>query len=200
MQRGNERQGGVVVLNGFPGVGKLSILKQVKAALQEASTSRIILIDNHLLIDPVAAVLPDRNAEHHELRRAVRAPIFQTLRGQVQKGQTVLMTACLAEGDQVDAAFFNEYLDLVRGTDVKLFWVNAYCDQATMEERLTSPDRSRGTKTKLTNVDVLRELICSQATLRPKGVYGDVQLVADSLDVGGSVESSVDKLLHIIGT
>ncbi|KAF8881384.1 hypothetical protein CPB85DRAFT_1340496 [Mucidula mucida] len=38
----------------------------------------------------------------------------------------VLMTAC---GNDRDAAFFHEYLALVRGTDVPLYWISASCEQ-----------------------------------------------------------------------
>ncbi|KAB8231235.1 uncharacterized protein BDW43DRAFT_283119 [Aspergillus alliaceus] len=58
--------GKIIVLNGFPGTGKLTILKQAKELLPADTT---ILMDNHLLIDPVTAVIPDRSDEHHELRR-----------------------------------------------------------------------------------------------------------------------------------
>ncbi|KAH7266759.1 uncharacterized protein BKA55DRAFT_553216 [Fusarium redolens] len=49
--------GKIVVLNGFPGTGKLTILQHLKKFLPSDTTC---LLDNHLLIDPVAAVIPDR--------------------------------------------------------------------------------------------------------------------------------------------
>lgn len=42
--------GKVIFLNGFPGVGKLAIPKALAAKLPAGDT---ILLDNHLLIDPV---------------------------------------------------------------------------------------------------------------------------------------------------
>lgn len=47
-------RGKIVVLNGFPGTGKFTILKRVKELLGH----RARLLDNHLLIDPVVAVKP----------------------------------------------------------------------------------------------------------------------------------------------
>ncbi|OAA60754.1 WSC domain protein [Cordyceps fumosorosea ARSEF 2679] len=75
--------GRIVVLNGFPGTGKLTILKQAKTLLPADMTC---LLDNHLLIDPVVAIVPGRSDEHHQLRRRVRAPIFGKL-GERGKGR-----------------------------------------------------------------------------------------------------------------
>ncbi|KAG6805388.1 hypothetical protein H0H93_004898, partial [Arthromyces matolae] len=65
--------GMIVVLNGFPGTGKHTILKQLQALLP---THKSRLIDNHLLIDPAQALYPDRSEEHHALRREIRAVFF----------------------------------------------------------------------------------------------------------------------------
>jgi len=122
--------GRIVVLNGFPGAGKFIILGRAKELLPAHNTR---LLDNHLLIDPVQAVYrlyPDRSPEHHELRRNLREPVFESLSKLAQEGYVVLMTACLADDNDRDAAFFQEHLAMVRGTDVPLFWVNTHCDQA----------------------------------------------------------------------
>ncbi|EXK99820.1 hypothetical protein FOQG_00212 [Fusarium oxysporum f. sp. raphani 54005] len=58
----------IVILNGFPGTGKLTILQNLKKFLPGGTT---FLLDNHLLIDPVAAIIPDRSNRHHELRRNI---------------------------------------------------------------------------------------------------------------------------------
>lgn len=189
--------GRIVVLNGFPGVGKLTILNEVKQLLPEETTC---LLDNHLLIDPVVAVIPDRSDEHHELRRLVRAPIFSKLRSRVQEGHTILMTACLADDNQKDAAFLQEYLDLIRGTDVPMFWVNAYCEQAIQEERTRCPRRCQGAKTKLTDVRILRELLRDNRLIRPNE-SGDenIKMAVETLDVSGPLELSVARLMKTIG-
>ncbi|TXC10064.1 hypothetical protein FocTR4_00004836 [Fusarium oxysporum f. sp. cubense] len=65
--------GKIVALNGFPGTGKLTILQRLKKFFPGDTTC---LLDNHLLIGPVVAVIHDRVDRHHELRRLVRAPIL----------------------------------------------------------------------------------------------------------------------------
>ena len=69
----------IIVLNGFPGVGKYTILKEVQALLAADKSPR--LIDNHLLIDPAAALYPGRGVHHHELRHATGGYSFSTSAG-----------------------------------------------------------------------------------------------------------------------
>jgi hypothetical protein len=191
-------QGGrIVVLNGFPGSGKFTILKQVKKLLPFVNTS---LLDNHLLIDPVVALVPDRSERHHELRRKLRAPVFETMRELAQEGHVILMTACLAEDSETDAAFLREHLDIVRGTDLPIFWVNAYCDQAALEQRIQSPDRCQGAKAKLTDVNIARKLVSEHRLIRPRqSGDGSLRLVVESLDVSGEVALSASCLMDMVG-
>ncbi|KAI1124598.1 hypothetical protein F5Y10DRAFT_24934 [Nemania abortiva] len=189
--------GRVVVLNGFPGTGKLTILKQAKERLP---ADRVCLLDNHLLIDPVEAVIPGRSEEHHELRRKIRGPVFEALRKRALASDTILMTACLAGDNERDCAFFQEHLDIVRSTEVPIFWVNAYCEQEVLELLVKSPERCQGAKTKLTDVGVLRGMVRTHHLLEPRaGNDGPIRLVAETLDVSGPVELFVDRLLSMVG-
>jgi chloramphenicol 3-O-phosphotransferase len=189
--------GKIIVLNGFPGTGKLTILKQAKELLPADTT---ILMDNHLLIDPVTAVIPDRSDEHHELRRKLRAPVFKKLGERAQEGYVILMTACLAENNVRDTASLKEHLDMVRGTNVPIIWVNVHCGQTALEQRLRSPERCQGAKTKLTDVRVLRDLLREQRLIEPsKSADRSANLVVETLDVSGPVELSVSRLMIAIG-
>jgi len=189
--------GRIVVLNGFPGTGKFTILKYAKKLLPANKTR---LSDNHLLIDPVQTIYPDRSPEHHELRRKLREPVFESLSKLAQEGHVILMTACLADDNDRDAAVFQEHLAMVHGTDVPLFWVNTHCDQAVLEQRVRSPERCQLAKTKLTNVGVLQELVREHRLIRPHE-SGDrsTRLVVESLDVSGEMEMSVSRLMDIVG-
>lgn len=189
--------GRIVVLNGFPGAGKLTILKRAKELLPPDTTR---LLDNHLLIDPVAAIIPIRNEEHHELRRLVRAPILAKLAQYAQNGFTILMTTCLAKGNTTDASFSEELFAMVRGTDVPMIWVNVHCEGVTLEKRLRSPERCDGTKMKLTDIDTLRNLLRKHSLLEPNhGVDRSSTLVVEALDANGPVELSVGRLMPMIG-
>ncbi|KAF3030315.1 hypothetical protein E8E12_000859 [Didymella heteroderae] len=174
----------VLVLNGFPGTGKLTILRRVKDCLP---TGKARLLDNHLLIDPVEAVIPGRGAGHHDLRRQVRAPIFQKLRELAKEGHIILMTACLVGNNDIDGSFLQEYFDIVREANVTLFWINAHCDLEILAQRVTSPERIQGTKSKLTDPNVIRDLVQAHHLIEPsKSASNSVDLITEELDANES--------------
>lgn len=188
--------GKIIVLNGFPGTGKLTILKSLQGYL---ATERTCLLDNHLLIDPVAAIIPDRSERHHELRRLILAPIFEELAHRAKQGDTILMTACLAADCTKDEAVFQEHLDVARKAQVPIYWVNVYCTCSVLEQRLSSPERQHGSKTKLTDMNALWEILEKNRLLDPLDL-GDAgsSLVSHSLDVSGELKDSVKGLLSMI--
>lgn len=191
-------EGLVVVLNGFPGTGKLTIMRRAQQLLPDDITC---LLDNHLLIDPVVAVMPNRDLNHHELRRAVRRPIFQALSKRAMEGHIIVMTACLAADNDTDASCLEEHIDIVRGTGVPLLWVNAHCDHALVEQRLRSQERITCSKTKLTDIRVLREILGRHRLIVPNRPVSNepASIRVEAVDVSGSVEESVGCLFKILG-
>lgn len=190
--------GKIIVLNGFPATGKLIITRKVSKALP---CDTVRLFDNHLPIDLVLAVFPQRDEAHHELRRQVRRPIFAELSRLAQEGYTILLTACLVKHNETDGRVLQEHLDLVRGTNVPLIWVNAHCSEETSMQRVTSVERCGGGKAKLTDAHTLRNLLRNQQLVEPSKEAGDViNLIVQDLDVNGTVEASADCLMNIMKT
>ncbi|KAI8672027.1 hypothetical protein NCS56_00665000 [Fusarium sp. Ph1] len=189
-------RGKIIVLNGFPGTGKLTILKEVRELLPTDTTC---LLDNHLLIDPVVAVIPGRSQEHHELRRKIRAPIFEKLRERAQKGHTILMTACLVENDERDNGVFREHLDMAHEADVPIFWINLHCGHEILQQRVANIERRQGTKTKLADPTLVLNLVDKHRLIEPQKTDNSPEgLVLATLDVSGSVDLSVSRLMRII--
>ncbi|KAK0245311.1 hypothetical protein EDD85DRAFT_13821 [Armillaria nabsnona] len=190
--------GMIVVLNGFPGTGKHTILKRLRELLPANKSSR--LMDNHLLIDPVQALFPDRSDNHHDLCRRIRDVVFPCISKLAQEGHVVLMTVCLAADNDKDAAFFREHLALVRGTDVPLYWVSTFCDQQALLERAQSPECVQSSKTKLTGPDILRGLVNTHRLLEPGELSGGLtNLVVRSLDTDGEADESARHLMEMVG-
>lgn len=187
--------GKVVVLNGFPGTGKLTIATKMRSYFPEDT---IRLIDNHLLIDPAQAIYPSRSAAHCELRRKLREVAFDAIRKIAQEGKTVLMTACLVD-NEADVKIFEEHISIVRNTHIPIYWLNLGCDRYVLEKRVTSKERREGGKTKLTDASVLRQMVEDHRLLNPRPYdYESVRLIAESMDMSGTVEESVHKIVHIL--
>ncbi|KAM0477847.1 hypothetical protein ACHAPX_005613 [Trichoderma viride] len=171
--------GKVVVLNGFPGTGKLTIATKMRSYFPEDT---IRLIDNHLLIDPAQAIYPGRSAAHCELRRKLREVAFDAIRKIAQEGKTVLMTACLVD-NEADVKIFEEHTSIVRNTHIPIYWLNLGCDRYVLEKRVTSKERREGGKPKLTDASVLRQMVEDHRLLNPRPYdYESVRLIAESMD------------------
>lgn len=181
------RPGKLVVINGLPAAGKLTLARAL------AGSSGAILLDNHLLIDPVVAVLPERGEAHYALRRAVAAPIFAALRSRLLAGSDAILTACLSD-DDVGSGIMADYV-AIAGADIPLLWVNAVAPPDVLRERVASEERRKGGKSKLTDVAVLETML--HVTLARPPESANVRAV--ELDVGGALEDSVRHLAEIAG-
>ncbi|KAJ7503582.1 hypothetical protein B0H11DRAFT_1983513 [Mycena galericulata] len=180
--------GMVVILNGFPGTGKLTILKQLQALLPPDRTR---LLDNHLLIDPAQALIPDRSDAHHRLRQRIRASCFVAVTELALQGYIILLTACLADDNGGrDAGVLQEHLDIVRGTDVPLYW--------ELGLRIVSLERRHGSETKLTDMAILNKIVSENSLIAPRE-GGNGTIIVGTLDASGPVEDSVALLLKLVG-
>ncbi|KAI1073647.1 hypothetical protein F5B20DRAFT_497908 [Whalleya microplaca] len=196
-KRSCHSSGRVVVLNGFPGSGKYTILRHIQTRCHNQETR---LVDNHLLIDPVQALYPDRGPAHHRLRRQVRSLFLSSIRELVKEGYLVLMTACLGDND-ADRQVLEEHIDIVRDTGIPLLWVNIHCGYDELEKRAMSAERVQGTKTKLTDPEALRQLVNTNKLAMPANQGADlpgVNMVAENIDVSGTIEESVTNILKIM--
>lgn len=165
----------VLLLNGFPGVGKLTVARGIHEKL--SGTSR--LVDNHLLIDPVLAIMPTRDKAHYDLRKAFRQTVFDGLKRLKEREDSlvVISTACLTTSpfptvyDDVDQ--LRQFLDLSQGMGVKLVLVSLVCGLERNKERLGSAERMEG-KMKLLDGDILEGIRTSNTLLSREVALGCV--------------------------
>ena len=99
--------GCLVLLNGFPGVGKLTIARSLQSKLGNEDTR---LIDNHVIIDPAEAVHPGRGYQHKVFRDRLRHVLFDELKT-ISGHETVLIMTCSLGANVEDAAIFAEHLE-----------------------------------------------------------------------------------------
>ena len=145
----------VLFLNGFPGVGKYAIARVLKSVWVGSR-----LIHNHLLIDPVEAIIPGRGPAHHTLRRQFRRVAFDALKQETSLDSAIIMTSCAADTPQ-DREVFAEYVEIARVRKIPFIAVNIICDEETNAKRLRSRERvdeSGIGKTKLVDTKALSSL------------------------------------------
>ncbi|KAJ7342932.1 hypothetical protein DFH08DRAFT_873811 [Mycena albidolilacea] len=88
----------VLFINGFLGVGKLSVAREVQKKLDASR-----LLDNHLLIDVAQTIEPNRSPAHYALRTALRRAAFDRLKAVEDISVTLVLTSCSASTLPYDA-------------------------------------------------------------------------------------------------
>jgi hypothetical protein len=169
--------GRIILLNGFPGVGKLAIARALPHLLEDTAI-RTRLIDNHLLIDPVAAIVPTRGIAHNTLRKEVRAVAFNAIRRELASdpGLTIIMTGCLAHNAS-DIAVLQEHLDIAPAYGFVAFWlINLRCEEGEHKKRFGDAARYAEGKTKLRDESILDGLVEQHELLDPRKLEGKVEV------------------------
>jgi adenylylsulfate kinase-like enzyme len=145
----NSSTGCVILLDGFPGVSKLSIARSLQTRL-EALNRRVLLVDCHLMIDPADAVHPGRGDDYRSLKDRFRQVVFADLKTVSGRDKIIILTGCISTWPG-DDALLEEHLDLARARDVSFVWYNLECQEREHVQRIQSPARIAGAKRKLTD-------------------------------------------------
>jgi hypothetical protein len=160
----------LILVNGYPGVGKKSIAKLIHQDLDATTT----FIHNHLLIDPVVAIHPSRNEAHYALRKRFRQIAFEALIKDSNTDRIIILTVCLGD-NQDDIAVMLEHLHIARERRIPVFWVNLLCnDVSEHERRIASDERKRSGMSKCTDPVLLREIKNKSKLLATTDIMGDV--------------------------
>jgi hypothetical protein len=149
--------GRVILLNGFPGVGKFLIGRNLFGLFDHRHTR---FIDNHLVIDPVEAIISGRGADHKALRRAIRQVAFDALCAIEDKNTALIMTSCLSSAEE-DKQVFEEYLAIASRRQIPFYLFNISCGKREHHGRLITTERSTGSKTKLIHPEVLDDMLAT---------------------------------------
>ncbi|MEM9551554.1 MAG: AAA family ATPase [Pseudomonadota bacterium] len=149
----------VIHICGWPGSGKATIGR----VLARRMGGR--LIENHLMIDPAAALFERGTPAFDNLRAAVRAAILdaaETLPPEI----SLIVTDALA-ASEADRALFAPTVTLARSRGATLVAVTLEISADENRRRLLDPARSG--RSKLQDPDVLDGLRHEHELLRPEG-------------------------------
>lgn len=187
----------IILLNGMPGVGKLTIAR----ALRDRHCFDSRIIDNHLAIDAAASVFPYRGKEQRALRDMIRRTLFAGVEQESSKDVVFVFTECLSKDLEDDRKVLLEIMQTAVARQVHLAILNLVCQDAEHKKRLTSPDRQKHARGKLQSVDVLEQLL--QYKLIDKETVNDLKqlqqlrlsVTVDELDVTGIPAERVAELI-----
>lgn len=150
----------VLLINGFPGVGKLTSARILAHRLGAR------LLDNHTLLNPAEALFERGDPRWLALRKDVRAVVLAHATALAPRTNIVLTDALAEEGMRRE--FFEDYRRLASARAARLVPVILTCTLEENIRRLTSPGRAEARK--MVNPELLTYGRTKFALLRPAGL------------------------------
>lgn len=143
-------------INSFPGVGKLTVARELVNLLGGYSKAR--LVDNHLLIDPAAAVLPRSAAHYQQLRKDLRSAIFDALIVSPDSFSIIYIFTDFQSANDLGAEVCSEYLKAAERRGSAFVPITLTCSSEENLRRASSTDRAAFGKSKLLDTTLISEM------------------------------------------
>ena len=151
----------VVHINGWPGVGKLTIARLLAGTLDAR------LLDNHTLINPAEALFARTDPAYYPFRADIRALAFARA-ARLPPGTSVVLTDAIAQEEPRHHAMFADCVALADSLGAGLVSIVLDCEPAENGRRLLDP--SRLALRKLDSLEILSGIRRDATLLRPEGV------------------------------
>lgn len=152
----------LIFLHGMPGVGKLTVAREL------AALTGFKLFHNHLAVDLVESVFEFGSQPFVELREMIWLEVFS----QAAKAKIPGLIFTFAFERTVRRAFIDKVRNTVESNGGEVLFVKLHCSPDELEKRITAPSRQKFGK--LTSLDQFREL-------KNAGVFADPGITPDQL-------------------
>lgn len=140
----------LIHINGFPGVGKLTVARE----LEKLTGGR--LIDNHAIINLAYLATEHGTPEFFDLHKSLTAALYKTL-SQVKGLNLLIFTNAQAAELPEDIDRLNRIRDLAAARKEIFVPVVLTCDPEENKRRVVSADRAE--RKKLTHVGILEDML-----------------------------------------
>ncbi|KAF4947928.1 hypothetical protein FGADI_10088 [Fusarium gaditjirri] len=164
----------VVWINGSPGTGK----KTIADAMKQFDTN-ILVIDNHKLIDHVAAEFSRDHPEYNNQRQQYRQAILQEYVIHTSSHGRLVVFTDFQSDNELGQSVAQEYADAANDAGRAFLPVYLTCGLEANIERVDNAERVASGTTKLLDKDLLRDMRGRCELFRFQGYPG---LVIDSTE------------------
>lgn len=178
----------LIHLNGFPGVGKLTVAKEL------AGLTGARLIDNHALINLAYLATEQGTPEYLEFLTRITDALYDTLVN-TPSIKNLILTNALAEGIEDDEMRFNKVAELARRRQELFVPVYLKCNVDENKARVIQPERA--SKQKLVNPEALENLQKKYKIYHPASVPNGLEIDVTKLsaqDTAQMIKAHCDRL------
>ncbi|KAF4437459.1 chloramphenicol phosphotransferase [Fusarium acutatum] len=182
------KKGRVLILNGFPGTGKTSIVKNLKERLPG---QKIQIVDSPIMAGPFCA---------HAYQREYRSAYLHEIRSLVDQGYTILVTASLAN-NILSQQVIEDSIGLVCGKDISLFWINIRRQEVIQDQQISNSTRLANGELKTEKSDVLPATAEQGQLVLPSSLghkLDGISLITRVMNMGNDLEETVKKVSEVM--
>ncbi|KAF4495146.1 chloramphenicol phosphotransferase [Fusarium agapanthi] len=182
------KKGRVLIVNGFPGTGKTSIVKNLKERLPG---QKIQIVDSPIMAGPFCA---------HAYQRECRSAYLHEIRRLADQGYTILVTASLANNIP-SRQVIEDIIAIVSGKDISLFWVNISRQGVIQDQQIWNSTRLANGESKTENPDVLPAAAEQGQLVLPSSLghkLDGINLITRVMNIGNDLEEAVKKVSEVM--
>ncbi len=186
------KRGWIICLVGFPGVGKLTIARELARRVEAT------IVDNHWINDPVLRLLPKSEAAVPEAVwpqvAKVRGAVLETIATLAPRESNFIFTYAGSNEDDADRKAFEEYRNVATRRGARFVAVRLLCSEDELMRRIQDPER-RGRK--LTDPNEAIENVRHFSPLDP-GIPGSLTLDVTHLSAEAAAARILDHLAQTV--
>ncbi|KDN69430.1 hypothetical protein CSUB01_05347 [Colletotrichum sublineola] len=181
-----------IYINGYPGVGKLTVAKELSKLLPKAK-----VFSNHLLIDLAAAVF-DRPAEEYQpLRQALRREVLTSIATAKSTREVTEIFTDQQSSSNLGSSSARDYQNAASIRGSPFISVVLHCELEQNLTRAAGGDRDKGFNTKLTDPDILRSIREREDIFRFQDEY-ELELDVTQLSPGEAAAKICDHVAAVL--
>lgn len=178
----------VLILNGFAGTGKTSIVNNLK---ERHPGQKIQVVDSPIMTGQFCA---------HPYQRGCRSAYLYEIRRLADQGYTILVTASLANNISSQQVI-EDIIGIVSGKDISLFWINISRQEIVQDVQISNPTRLANGELKTEKSDVLPATAEQGQLVLPSSLghkLDGISLITRVMNMGNGIEEAVGKVLEVM--
>lgn len=183
-----------IYINGYPGVGKLTIAKELEKLIPCSK-----IYHNHLFIDPVAPLIDRHSPHYHDIRTSFRRHILSTIATSEATQQFTWIFTDSRSSSLIGSTGAEDYRDAANRRGVPFISIILRCQLEENVARVLGEGRGAGFNTKLTDPEALKRIRQEEDIYTFGGPY-ELELDITNITPTGAAQKIYEHLVKVIRT
>ncbi|KAK1252713.1 hypothetical protein MKX08_003900 [Trichoderma sp. CBMAI-0020] len=179
-----------IYINGYPGIGKLTIAKELEKLIPNSK-----VYHNHLFIDPIAPLVDRDSPHYHDIRTSFRRHILNTIATSEATARTTWIFTDSRSSDPIGSTGAQDYENAANLRGALLIPIILHCEMAENLTRVMSEERGTG-NTKLRDAATLENIRLKEDIYTFGGPY-ELKLDITNITASEAAEKIYEHLAEV---